>query len=246
MSRSRGWVFTINNYTWGDLDDFLSMECRYKLMGYETCPSTGTPHYQGYVYFDDAKTMRSVSKRLPRARLEAQRGTFLQATLYCKKDGKIEGVDYFEFGDPPEQGKVTIDVLTEVMKHPKLHYHLFHQYRKSFKEYQQMEKTKVERTKQRDLYLVHIDRQYEYARKHESVFLDGDLQTYDNEDVVFAVDGDFAVEAWMNGFPQRIRRGFEVIKVDPEKVYIVSRSVHEHNLLTKKYLDLFTEIYNVV
>lgn len=107
MSRSRGWVFTLNNYTEEQIDTIktLSKEnCRYIVFGKEVAPTTGTPHLQGYVYFDHAKTMGGVKKNIGinNIWLHVANGSPTANTTYCSKDGQV-----FEYGEKPSQGKRT-------------------------------------------------------------------------------------------------------------------------------------------
>lgn len=62
---------------------------------------SGTPHFQGFICFQDAKTFSAIKKLLPDGcHIEARKGTFQQAADYCKKDG-----DYFEAGTLPMDQK---------------------------------------------------------------------------------------------------------------------------------------------
>jgi len=96
-SKSRGWCFTVNNYTGWDTADLerLIAEAQYVCKGNEI-GETGTPHWQGYCYFTNKKSLRQMRILLPRAHFEAQRGTFDQAIDYTKKDG-----DWQEWGNRP-------------------------------------------------------------------------------------------------------------------------------------------------
>lgn len=98
MSKSRGWCFTLNNYTQEDIEHLKSIPVEYIIFGKEKAPTTGTPHLQGYVYFPTPRVMPK--KLIPRAHLEPQRGTPNQASDYCEKDG-----DFYESGTRPKQGK---------------------------------------------------------------------------------------------------------------------------------------------
>jgi len=112
--RSRGWCFTINNYTDADTVMVRSLvhDSIYIIAGRET-GENGTPHIQGYVYFANPRALTSVKKKLPRAHLEAQKGTNAQASEYCKKDGDI----LLEHGSPPSQGERTdIQEVKELVK----------------------------------------------------------------------------------------------------------------------------------
>lgn len=99
MSKSRNYCFTINNYTDLEYTTVQAIDCRYLVVGKETGES-GTPHLQGFVVFESPRSLSGVKKLMPRAHLEPAKGTPLQASQYCKKDG-----DFYEKGDLPSQGK---------------------------------------------------------------------------------------------------------------------------------------------
>lgn len=94
--RSRGFCFTLNNYTVQNTPTLEGLGCIYLLYGREVAPATGTPHLQGYVYFRNARTLRSVITKLPGAHVEVARGSSLANFEYCTKSG-----DFNEFGDRP-------------------------------------------------------------------------------------------------------------------------------------------------
>ena len=96
MSRSRAYVFTINNYTEDEQLYVQGVECRYLVYGREVGES-GTPHLQGFIYFGNQRSFKSVSKLLPRAHLEVCKDVG-RAIQYCRKDG-----DVFEKGIVPQK-----------------------------------------------------------------------------------------------------------------------------------------------
>lgn len=102
MSRSRSWVLTINNPNEEDTRQVLSLaeEAKYIIVGKET-GTCGTPHYQGYVCFDNARSFEKLKKLLPRAHLQPAVASAVQNQKYCSKDGTI----LVEKGAPPAQGK---------------------------------------------------------------------------------------------------------------------------------------------
>lgn len=112
MSRKRNWVFTINNYTEQDIEACDKVNCTYIVYGKEI-GAEGTPHLQGYVEFENAKTLKSVVKNLGgRCHVEARKGTAKQAAVYCKKDG-----DFQERGEITNQGARTdLDEIAELVK----------------------------------------------------------------------------------------------------------------------------------
>lgn len=96
MSRSRSWVFTLNNYTELEEKEVQDWDCQYLVYGREKGES-GTPHLQGYVRFETLKGMPGMKKLQSRAHWEVTKNN-AAAIKYCKKDG-----DVFEKGDPPQQ-----------------------------------------------------------------------------------------------------------------------------------------------
>ena len=89
---SRGWCFTLNNYSQEEQEALRNVTCAYMVFGRER-GDEGTPHLQGYVHLQHQKTLTAMKKIMPRAHLEVRMGTVDQAVEYCKKEG-----DYEEFG----------------------------------------------------------------------------------------------------------------------------------------------------
>ena len=127
--KSRRWMFVVYNYTaqlellkahietiigtgWG----------RYAIIGEETCPTTGTPHLQGFLLTSNSNTKSNVVAKLNHeaplhfAVQECFNDNTKSMINYCKgltaekQNNKPESEwtpqSYFEFGNPPEnQGK---------------------------------------------------------------------------------------------------------------------------------------------
>lgn len=93
-----GFCFTHNNYTPAQELAYRGAvgQCgvKYIIFGREV-GANGTPHLQGYLQINHNKYDRIKKKFGDGIHLEPQRGTFQQATDYCKKDG-----DFFEAGEP--------------------------------------------------------------------------------------------------------------------------------------------------
>lgn len=129
--QSRNWCFTSFEKSEPVWD--LGKATKYLIFGKEICPETKRQHWQGYVEFNNAKTISATQKALAigKAHVESRRGTPLEAANYCKKDG-----DFKEFGQISNQGerkdlKVVRDEIKAgksvdeiVMEDPML----FHQY----------------------------------------------------------------------------------------------------------------------
>lgn len=114
-SRSRGWCYTVNNYTDDDIAYAMSLfeedeGATYQIIGFEKAPRTGTLHLQCYIYYTNQQQFNTMFKRLSPWHFEPQK-TYknVNAYCYCMEDG-----DYFEQGQVPRQGHRT-DL--EVIKH---------------------------------------------------------------------------------------------------------------------------------
>lgn len=105
MSKSRRFVFTLNNYTEDEeqnVTTFLeSDKVVYGVYGRER-GEEGTPHLQGFLILHKPQRFSFLHRHIcPRLHLEVARGTSQVAADYCKKDG-----DFDEYGVFPEnQGR---------------------------------------------------------------------------------------------------------------------------------------------
>jgi len=96
---AKRYVFTLNNYTADEvqlLSGLYPATASYVVFGREVAPGTGTPHLQGYICFNQRKSINFVRQLLPRAHIEIARGSPTQCRDYSIKDG-----DYDEFGTLP-------------------------------------------------------------------------------------------------------------------------------------------------
>lgn len=108
-SPKKHWVFTLNNPGPDDQGSLWLPPYEYAVLGLETCPTTGTPHIQGYVIFKKKYRMTQLKRHSPqgqRAHWEPQSvySTPAQAADYCRKEGNWKEfgelyVDYEEFMD---------------------------------------------------------------------------------------------------------------------------------------------------
>lgn len=229
--RSRAWCITINNYTF---EDMLSLHrdlwYRYLIFGFEV-GENGTEHIQGYVYFDEAKTMESLKKKLPRAHLEPAKGTPEQNFDYCKKDD-----EYYEDGIKPEQGRAQWHKIKEAMANPKDNPHLFNQYRKTYKF---IENEKIKKRTDKTVIIAPGSKKYDY----DGAFIESDFDTYDGEEIVIRMAyWDSTVEQWYHGFPYKFTRGYEIIHVNPKVYVLLYDNIVEYNYLIKKYSDIVDQV----
>lgn len=117
-AKSRAWCLTLNNWTEEEKQALLDSQCKYVILGEEIAPDTGTPHLQGYIYFQNAVRLTTLRNISPRAHFEAARGTPAEAILYCEKEGT-----FTERGTRPmtqvqkgDKGKQTIEERWELAK----------------------------------------------------------------------------------------------------------------------------------
>lgn len=105
-TKSRKFVFTLNNYTDAELKRIREYpEClKYIAFEKEVAPSTGTPHLQGFLYtWEPMRISQLNAMFLKRARYAVMVSDFNHNNVYCRKDtGSLE-----EFGERPIQGKRT-------------------------------------------------------------------------------------------------------------------------------------------
>lgn len=98
--RSRGWVFTLNNWTEEEYKDLLHITQQFAqkyIIGKEHAPTTGTPHLQGYIYWKEGKSRDAMKKLFgKRYYLEFARGSPKQNETYCGKDEEYIKVGFDE------------------------------------------------------------------------------------------------------------------------------------------------------
>lgn len=233
--KSRGFCFTINNYTDKQIDQLLDMHADYIVFGFEV-GAKGTPHVQGYVHFATQRYASPVRRLITGAHWEHANGTPEQNAAYCKKDG-----DWYEFGELPSQGRAKWDKIEEAMANPKDNILLYNQYRKVYKDVIAMDR------KDHDRKVIAIPTSEKYSvAKHctDTIFMDDDIECYEGQEIMFLkYYNSFKMLDWYNGFPPCVRRGYEIIKIDPSVVYILCDNGSEFASLDKKYSGIDIEYY---
>lgn len=95
----RNWCFTVFNPTQDDEARIVALKDKAirLAVGRETCPTSGTPHLQGYIRFIKAQKFTTVVNAIkPGCHLELRKGTESEASTYALKDGNVlvdHGVD---------------------------------------------------------------------------------------------------------------------------------------------------------
>lgn len=258
--RSRAWIFVINNYTRKDIDNIMEMAlCKYGkkglyfILGFEV-GELGTPHIQGYLYFKTSpRTRKAISADIPRAHLEPAQGSpednirYIVGPYRDPKSGKTKEINLnvYEYGNKPSQGKASFSKVEEAMSDPKNHIHLFTQYRKAYKEIQAIEPVK---DKERDVSRVLSKNKFDVAKAigQNVCFYDG--SNYNGESVVFIamscevelplkwrkIEDRYyeMIDQWRNGFPPIIKNGYEMIRFDPNDIFVICDN---SDLFNKKF-----------
>lgn len=88
--KSRGWCFTLNNYTDTETHQIIEY-CKSKkyIIGKEV-GENGTPHLQGYIYSKNAIRFSTLKKICSRWHLEKAKGSMEDNRKYCSKEGNFE------------------------------------------------------------------------------------------------------------------------------------------------------------
>lgn len=148
--RTRGFCFTLNNYSEKDVEAIKGWsKYKYLVFGFEVGES-GTPHLQGYVEWQNGRTLRGLKRLGKRIHWEERRGSPKQAEDYCKKDGKFwedgtplaqgERSDLIEIKDDIMNGKITPDDIC--LENPEL----YHMYGRTFNKIMDLKNRKKFRT----------------------------------------------------------------------------------------------------
>lgn len=97
------WTWTLNNYTPEEeqniLESFENGTVSYVIYGKETCPSTGTPHLQGYLEVPKKLRLGGIKRisGFTRCHLAGSRGSPSENKDYCSK-GEQSKQEWEEFG----------------------------------------------------------------------------------------------------------------------------------------------------
>lgn len=116
--RSRDWCFTINNYQNLEPGVLATLKAnmstgKYWILGKEVCPTTGTPHLQGFFWLEHARTWSSIRRMLAPAKawFKKCKGTAWQNFVYCSKMK-----DFEEWGRRPFDDKESAQARGEASK----------------------------------------------------------------------------------------------------------------------------------
>lgn len=122
-ARSKRFTFTLNNYNDHDLYQLSQLPCRYMIVGREVS-STGTPHLQGYVTFENGRSLAAVrTGHLARCHVEVPAYDSLVCIRYCAKGGNFtergkcpvrESIAAAESSGPPSTSNTVASISSSV------------------------------------------------------------------------------------------------------------------------------------
>lgn len=218
-ARARGYAFTVNNDTFEDLCQLLEMPADYLCFGFEEGERGGTEHIQGYCYFRNKITRRVLARDyLSRAHIEVAKGTPRQNRVYCSKDE-----EFYEFGDVPSENQRS-DILhyIEVIRSGVTDEAIAEECPLLYARYPNMVRLHRALREPKERSHVHISENEILATlrtEYNDKTVCFNIETYQGEDVLIYQDYSqvkINLDAWLAGYPQYIKMGYQLLKVDPE------------------------------
>lgn len=103
VERGRLWCFTNYNleFDYNSIINDMKNDIRYIAYSNETCPTTGRPHHQGFIYFHGKKqSYKKIGKMLGNSNCRVCKGNLEQNEAYCSKSNEL-----IEFGNKPSQSE---------------------------------------------------------------------------------------------------------------------------------------------
>lgn len=101
-SRARSWCFTLNNPPGAEPFAYDAAVMKYLIYQLEVAPTTATPHFQGYVVFQNPKSLVGVRALAPTAHWAIANGSADSNIVYCSKEPRAAPT--VEHGQRPAQG----------------------------------------------------------------------------------------------------------------------------------------------
>lgn len=109
--KTRGWFFTLNNYTQEDIRFFTDVLDTDKYMFQEEIGTNGTPHLQGVIYFANARTFHQMKQLHRRVHWAVCRSIARSVEYCCKEDTRApSGHIYYRGFTIPEP----LDIISEL------------------------------------------------------------------------------------------------------------------------------------
>lgn len=223
MSRVRSWTFTLNNYAKGtrhwDCVELCDSSV-YAIFGYERAPETNTPHLQGYIRFKDARTLSRLRKVCPTAHFEPAKGSKKRNYIYCSKGGV-----YVEFGEPYELKEKVSDQVARMIREGATLEEISELYPGFALLHRRTIQSAIRPTTQ-VTEIIRCEENEVSLHTPEGSTVSVNPELYNGEDVMILQDDTFGKEyvpdALRRGAKWYVKRGFELIHVNPKRLIIFS------------------------
>lgn len=98
MTKSRAFLFT--DFNLENLKNYKDESTVYICIGEEICPTTNRKHLQGYLYYRNPRSFKSLCSRFRGSHFEVARGSPSDNRAYCSKEQVV-----WEHGVCPSQGR---------------------------------------------------------------------------------------------------------------------------------------------
>ena len=255
MARSRSINFIVNNFEEDDVKKCENIEKKFQTTFIMICKLS--ERLNVFIHFKNPMRFSSILKIIKRAKQAIVYNDPIKNFNWCKKG--CDDINIWYKSEVPEQGKqitgkfvesdikngVSIEVIRE--KYPM--WYMMH--KKKLVDHYEEKKSIVKKNRKKMLCLIPTELKIFIAKQCTSVFfhmIEGSIETYNGEDV--AIMGNYNVtadkiECWQNGFPERFRRGFEIIYFNSDIIYICYESQKEYNNLLGAFGDLINKQYSI-
>lgn len=108
MSKSRNWVFTLNNPEWSDVTTLTTASHSKFIIAVMEKGVNGTPHYQGYLELSTPRALSTLKTINGRAHWALRRGSRAQAIQYTMKTLDLEQIATVSCGTRFAEESITI------------------------------------------------------------------------------------------------------------------------------------------
>lgn len=207
-------------------------EAKYGVFAFEI-GEKGTPHIQGYVFYDNPRFEHAMRKKLPHFHIEMAKGTAEHNQTYIvgpytdPKTGKYKpyNINHYQVGNVPASGRVAWERIEEVMSDPKSNPQMYMMYHKIYDNIKRMEK--LNHVGERNRLIFALDYRFENGfLQHHKEPICTDPVCYDGERILLLHEySEFNYKNWLFGHPPKLRRGFEIVTVDPDFVVMIFDSL---------------------
>lgn len=113
--RARAWIITLNNPSYGDLEQLTHINCENLIYQFEI-GKQGTLHIQGAIRFSNARYFQGVKDLLPTAHIEKAKNWKNVRDYCCKDDSRVKGPFELCEGNPVNIRPEWVDRPLEIIQ----------------------------------------------------------------------------------------------------------------------------------